>query len=173
MVRPSSQLTVSCVRADAHTHEHMHAKRPHTDGRRSPRAIDEHARVGGPRSPATTSRTPVSSGKSTHAHTPGQAYLQSSRRCADSLLASAYRTRIRCTPMLRNGGRGLLGCYSSALLSSLSPSRSPSAAAYSDKGSGCCVSTADARALPFLSHYSANALTSLHVRELHSLSHSL
>ena len=129
--------------APTHTHEHTHAKRPRTDGRRSPRLIDERARVGGPRLPATTSRTPVSSGKSTHARTPGQAYLQFSRRCADSLWASAYRTRIRCTPMLRNGGRGLLGCYGSALLSSLSSSRSPSAAPYSDKGSargaGRCV----------------------------------
>ena len=43
-------------------------------GRRG--TIDVHARVGGPRLPATTSRTPVSSGKSTHARTPGQAYLQ-------------------------------------------------------------------------------------------------
>ena len=48
------------VCAPTHTHGHTHAKRSRTDGRRSPRTIDVHARVGGPDAPAAASRTSAS-----------------------------------------------------------------------------------------------------------------
>ena len=165
-------LSDVCARRRTHTFARTQI------GLARPTAVDRRAR---------STCTPASVGLAHRQRLPGLPCPRGSRRtlaclarltsntrgAALSLSASAYHTRIRCTPMLRNEGRGLLGCYGFALLSFLSPSRSPSAAACSDKGSGCSVSTADVRALPFISHSSANALSALQVRELHSLLHSL
>ena len=55
-VRPRTQLSVTRVRADAHTRTHARKSASH----RWP-SIAAHVRVGGPRSPAATSRTTASS----------------------------------------------------------------------------------------------------------------
>ena len=116
-----------------------------------------------------------------HARTPSQAYLLRDASLYLALvvvvepLSSSLSPSARfcCTPVLRNESRGHLGGYGFALLSSLSPSRSHSAVACSDRGSGCSVSAAGARACPSLSHSPAKALSAPYVREQHSFSHSL
>ena len=105
------------MRSPSHTHVRTHANWPRINGRRSPRTINVHARVGGPRLPAATSRTTAST-REDDARVLARLvrltsilpwrFLLGGRRRSSALAFSARRGLVAC--------RGPVGCCGSALL---------------------------------------------------------
>ena len=133
------------VCATTHTHEHTHGTRSRIDGRRSPRTIDVHARVGRPYAPAAASRTPACTREPMLACSHAWPGLPYSLLSLSRLELEGARCRAGGDSALfsRRENRGLVGSSGSRPFSlSLLLSRTPSA--LRDEGRRCSASSPEA-----------------------------